>query len=273
MMNAVNPAIPAGVIKNNLITGGQASQASDQLLFLIDDFLRCGLRLHSINYILYQMALLWSRAISVCHNRSMKQQFFLPFTGFWLTFWGGDTRAQNHHHDTTSQKYAFDFIQTDESGKFFRTTGADNEDYFSFGQDIISPSPGIVIEVVDGLRDNKPGQLNSFNFTGNYVMLKHGNGLFSILGHLRQHSIVVKAGDKVNLGQKLGECGNSGYSTDPHLHFHVQDSSVFAEMDKDYKRVDIAQGQKIFFARLKLIKNGKQTVENYSPVKADIVSN
>lgn len=201
-------------------------------------------------------------------------KFYLPFTGFWLTFWGGDTLKQNHHHDTVSQKHAFDFIQTDESGKFFRTTGATNEDYFSFGKDIISPSPGVVIEVVDGLRDNKPGQLNSFNFTGNYVMLKHGNSLFSILGHLRQNSITVKVGEKVSIGQKLGECGNSGYSTDPHLHFHIQDSDVFAEMDENYKRVDIAKGQKIFFERIKLMKNGKQTiVENYSPIKGDIISN
>ena len=204
----------------------------------------------------------------------MKQQFSLPFSDFWLTFWGGDSLKQNHHHDTISQKHAFDFIQTDKNGKFFRTTGANNEDYFSFGQDIISPAAGVVIEVVDGLRDNKPGQLNSFNFIGNYVMLKHGNSLFSVLGHLRQNSITVKVGEKVSLGQKLGACGNSGYSTDPHLHFHIQDSDVFAEMDENYKRIDIAKGQKIFFEQIKLMKNGKQTiVENYSPVKGDIISN
>lgn len=200
--------------------------------------------------------------------------FRLPFNGFWLTFWGGDTLKQNHHHDSTSQKYAFDLIQTDENGKFFRTTGKTNEDYFSFGLDIVAPANGVIVEVVNGLRDNKPGELNSFNFIGNYVMLRHEAKLFSVLGHLRQNSIVVKAGDKVKIGQKLGECGNSGYSTDPHLHFHVQNSDVFAKMDKDYKQVNVAKGQKIYFERTKIEKNGKQKiVDNYSPVKGDIVGN
>lgn len=200
------------------------------------------------------------------------KKFQLPFNGFWLTFWGGDTLEQNHHHDTVSQKYAFDFIQTDKNGKFFRTNGKNNDDYFSFGTDIISPADGVVIEVVDGLRDNKPRELNSFNFIGNYVMLKHGDKLFSILGHLRQNSIVVKAGEQINPGQKLGECGNSGYSTDPHLHFHVQNSDVFAKMDKDYKKINVAMGQKVFFERIQIMKNNKpKTVENYSPFKGDVV--
>src|SRR4051812_32979782 len=105
------------------------------------------------------------------------QKFILPFNGFWLTFWGGDTLEKNYHHSTVSQKYAFDFIQTNETGNFFRSNGKTNEDYFSFGLDIIAPSNAVVIEIVDGMRDNKPGELNSFNVIGNYIMLKHGNSL------------------------------------------------------------------------------------------------
>lgn len=199
---------------------------------------------------------------------------FLPFDGSWLTFWGGDTPEQNHHHDTASQKYAFDFIMTDAAGKFFHTNGKSCEDYFSFGQNIIAPAEGEVIETVDGLRDNKPGELNSFNFIGNYVMLKQTDNVFLVLGHLRQNSVLVKPNQKIKAGDKIGECGNSGYSTDPHLHMHAQSSSVFARVDKNYKRVDVAKGCMVKFASIRVQTDSKaKTLANYSPVKGDKVSN
>lgn len=200
--------------------------------------------------------------------------FQLPFNDYWLAFWGGDTPEQNQHHATQSQKHAFDFIQTDKNGKFFKSSGETNEDYYSFGADVLAPAEGEVIETVDGMRDNQPGELNSFHFLGNYVMLKHSEGVYSILGHLRQNSITVKAGQKLLAGQRLGECGNSGYSTDSHLHFHVQDSATFAKAGPNYERVDIAQGVKVFFAKVaRQVNDTEDVVENYSPVKGDKVSN
>ncbi len=196
-------------------------------------------------------------------------KFSLPFHGTWLTFWGGDTAESNHHHDTQSQKYAFDFIMVNKEVSFFKTDGSSNEDYFSFGLDILAPASGEIIEVVSGLRDNKPKELNSFNFIGNYIMIKHDDSTFSVLGHLKQNSTVVKVGQKVKAGDKLAECGNSGYTTDPHLHFHVQDSDVFAKLDDNYKRIDVAKGKKVYFDKLKV---GKDIEENYSPIKGDKVS-
>lgn len=206
---------------------------------------------------------------------TMKQAitYSLPFDGKWLTFWGGDTLEQNIHHDTVSQKHAFDFIMVDESGKFFRTNGETVEDYYSFGQNILAPGDGKVAEAVDGLRDNKPGQLNSFNFLGNYIMIQHSSEAFSVLGHLQQGSVLVKAGQNVRAGEMLAKCGNSGYSTDPHLHYHVQDSAIFAEIDTDYKRIDIAKGKKIRFEQIEVINRSKnKTLKNYSPVKGDVVT-
>lgn len=198
----------------------------------------------------------------------------LPFNDFWLTFWGGDTAEQNHHHDVASQKYAFDFIKTNKDGKFFRTNGKTNGDYFSFGADILAPADGVVVEVVNGLRDNKPSELNSFNFIGNYIMIKHAEDIFSILGHLRQNSAVVNVTDKVKVSQKIAECGNSGYTTEPHLHFQIQNSDVFAKVDKNYKRIDIAKGQKVFFKQVFALKDDEQeTKSNYSPIKGDTVAN
>ena len=196
--------------------------------------------------------------------------FSLPFNGEWLTFWGGDTAEQNHHHDSQSQRYAFDFIVVDDSGKFVKTNGATSDDYYSFGLDVLAPADGEVVEAVDGLRDNKPKELNNFNFIGNYIMIKHDDKTYSVLGHLKQHSVAVKNGDRVKRGQKIALCGNSGNTSDPHLHFHVQDSDVFAKVDENYKRQDVARGVKVYFLNIKV--NGNVATKR-SPVKGDRVAN
>ncbi|CAN5625598.1 hypothetical protein BH23PAT2_BH23PAT2_02530 [soil metagenome] len=100
-------------------------------------------------------------------------------------------------------------------------------------------------------------------------MIKHNDTTFSVLGHLKQNSTIINVGQKVKAGDKLAECGNSGHTTDPHLHFHVQDSDVFARVDENYKRVDVAKGKKIYFSRLRV---NEDTKENYSPVKGDKVA-
>ena len=66
------------------------------------------------------------------------------------------------------------------------------------------------------------------NPVGNHVVIDHG-GEFSFLAHLRQGSVSVKAGDRVSAGQPLGRCGNSGNTTMPHLHYHLQTTAVFAQ--------------------------------------------
>ena len=194
--------------------------------------------------------------------------FSLPFNDSWTVFWGGDSLEQNHHHTTKSQKYAFDFIVTDAERKFFRTNGSVNEDYYSYGREVLSPADAEIIEVVNGLRDSKPKELNNFSFIGNYTMIKHNKNTYSVLGHLKQNSIGVKAGDIVKSGDVLAHCGNSGYTTDPHLHFHVQDSSIFAKVDKRYNLIEIAKAKKVYFTKLKV---NNKLVDNYSPIRGDIV--
>jgi murein DD-endopeptidase MepM/ murein hydrolase activator NlpD len=56
----------------------------------------------------------------------------------------------------------------------------------------------------------------------NYVAIDHGDDTFAMYVHLKQCSVPVKIGDKVEQGQKIGEVGNTGYSTQPHLHFSVR---------------------------------------------------
>lgn len=82
-------------------------------------------------------------------------------------------------------------------------------------------------EATDGLSDNKPGVMDRDHPTGNHVILDHGNGEFSFLAHLKQGSVAVKVGDRVKPGDKLGLCGNSGNTSEPHLHYHLQTTAKF----------------------------------------------
>ncbi|HEX6938406.1 MAG TPA: M23 family metallopeptidase [Longimicrobiales bacterium] len=88
-----------------------------------------------------------------------------------------------------------------------------------------------VIEVVaasrDGIEDNRPGVLNAAEPLGNHVVLGHGNGEYSFLAHLRKGSVRVRVGDRVSAGDRVGECGNSGDSSEPHLHYHLQTTPDF----------------------------------------------
>lgn len=73
---------------------------------------------------------------------------------------------------------------------------------------------------------------------------------------------------KISIGQKIRQRGNSGYSTDPNLHFHAQDSDVFARIDKNYNSVDVARGLKVEFQSKTVLKDNKpKVILNYSPVK------
>ena len=183
----------------------------------------------------------------------------LPFKGEWSVTWGGDTKEQNYHVESVAQKNAFDFLIYDEKGLTHKGTGEANEDYYAFGKELYSPCDGEVVLVVDGIKDNIPGVLNPIYIPGNTVIIKTANGEFVFFAHFKQHSIVVKQGQKVTTGALLGLCGNSGNSSEPHLHFHLQNTE---DMTK-------ATGAKCFFDQLKV--NGVLK-SDYSPVKGDKIS-
>ena len=184
----------------------------------------------------------------------------LPFKGEWTVFWGGDTEALNYHVATPSQRGAFDFLIMDENGKSFSGDGSKNEDYFAFGKELIAPAAGEVVLAVDGIKDNKPGIMNPAFVTGNTVIIKTTNNEYLLLAHFKQHSIKVKQGDSVTQGQVLGLSGNAGNSSEPHLHFHIQ----------NMKEMSQATGAKSYFKSIKV--NGKVKTD-YSPIKGERISN
>ncbi len=188
----------------------------------------------------------------------------LPFEGKWLVFWGGDTKTLNHHHGVLNQNYTFDFLVVDKNGKTHRNPGKKNSDYFAFGRKVLAPADGVVTDVIRGVRDNVPGSMNPYSALGNAVIIKHREHEVSVLAHLKQNSIRVKVGDKVEKGQILGLCGNSGNSSEPHIHYHIQNTPIIQD----------GTGIKCIFTDIILSKYGKDLIkEKYSPVKNDIVKN
>ena len=184
----------------------------------------------------------------------------LPFKGEWTVSWGGDTKEQNYHVESVAQKNAFDILMYDQKGATHKGTGASNEDYYAFGKELYAPCDGEVVLVVDGVKDNIPGVLNPIYIPGNTVIIKTATGEYAFFAHFKQHSIVVKQGQKVSTGALLGLCGNSGNSSEAHLHFHLQNVE---DMTK-------ATGAKCYFDQLKV--NGVLK-SDYSPVKGDKISN
>lgn len=150
----------------------------------------------------------------------------LPFTGDWLVLWGGRTVALNRHASSPDQRFAYDFLIA-RDGVSHSGAGHANTDYYAFGQPVLAPAAGTVVDAVDGIADNEPGSLNATDALGNHVIIDHGNGEFSFLAHLEKGSVTVRAGDHVDAGTVLGKCGNSGNSTEPHLHYHLQSTQTF----------------------------------------------
>lgn len=197
-------------------------------------------------------------------NTSRNQtKLILPFKGEWFVVWGGDTPEQNQHQDAPNQRFAFDILKTDTEGKTHKGNGSKNEDYYAFGQEIIAPADGVVTYVVDGVHNNQPGEMNRMFVPGNLVIIKHADNEYSLFAHFKQNSIRVKVGDKVKRGQVIGLCGNSGNSSEPHLHFQVQNTPFFEDEGS----------MKVFFEKVTVKRDGKiETKTDYSPVKGDIVS-
>lgn len=189
-----------------------------------------------------------------------KTDLILPFKGEWTVFWGGDTEDLNYHVVSEAQKNAFDIVINDKDGKTFETNGKTNNDYYAFGKELIAPCDAEVVLVVDGVKDNIPGELNPIYIPGNTVILKTENDEFLFFAHFKQNSIVVQQGQKVKQGDLLGLCGNSGNSSEAHLHFHIQ----------NVEDMNNATGAKCYFDEI--IVNGKSKI-NYSPIKGDRVKN
>jgi len=119
-----------------------------------------------------------------------------------------------------------------------------------------------VTDVINGVRDNTPGSMNPYSALGNAVVIRHGECEFSVLAHMKLDSIRAKVGQQVSTGQVIGLCGNSGNSSEPHLHYHLQNTPIIQD----------GTGIKCFFEGVSLLKDGAwERQEEYSPLRGDII--
>lgn len=156
-----------------------------------------------------------------------KGTYHLPFSGTWWIFWGGNTDIQNAHVVAPDQRHAYDIVIA-KNGSDFHGTPDNNSNYYDFGQRILSPCDATVVEAVDGIAENIPGTMNANQPFGNHVVLDCGGGEYLVMAHFKDHSLKVRKGDKVSDGQLIALCGNTGNSSEPHLHIHLQNGPVLS---------------------------------------------
>jgi hypothetical protein len=173
----------------------------------------------------------------------------LPFSGRWLVQNSPARRIPSHGTDLLGGRYAIDFVGVDD-----RRRTSDHSDwrtllsteppgrFFSYGRPVLAPGDGVVVQVHDGEPDHaarrsqvtlagyalgQPARLRRgvAAVAGNHVIINlKGTGLYVGLAHLRTGSLRVGTGDEVRTGERIADCGNSGNSTQPHLHLQVMDN-------------------------------------------------
>ena len=162
------------------------------------------------------------------HDRCPSRVAFrLPLEGPFTVAWGGSTSAVNYHVFLPDQRWAYDLLVT-QNGRSFIGDGADFEDYFIYGESVFSPASGLVFAAHDGAPDVPIGSPRwGLSGLGNFIGLEVSPDEFFFVGHLQPGSVSVNVGDQVTLGDFLGRVGNSGNSSEPHVHLHLQDSKWF----------------------------------------------
>lgn len=152
--------------------------------------------------------------------------------------WGGDSIETNYHASVPDQRWAYDLLVEP-----YLTGSSNLEDYGCYGLPVVAPVSGLVTSTRDGEPDEAPGiaSNNVIAPTGNHVVIQLETGTYLVIAHLKQGSVVVKTGDTVEEGQMIGECGNSGNTSEPHIHIHHQrqDPTVFP--------VNFAEGLPLYF--------------------------
>jgi hypothetical protein len=182
-----------------------------------------------------------------------KVKYSLPLEGSWFMRGMPANGVLDHHRFGIPNEFGVDFCRVGPNGEAFRNEGKEASDYYGFGEKVLAAADGVVAavnnsavqewtrfnpdkgessqeyqerffeEVTAALKGNVRNWVG-----GNYVIIKHAEGEYSSYFHLKEKSVRVKVGDKVQRGQHIGDVGNTGDSFEVHLHFQVNDSDNFA---------------------------------------------
>jgi hypothetical protein len=152
--------------------------------------------------------------------------------------WGGNSIKTNYHAVAPDQRWAYDLVIEP-----YFSGSSKLEDYGCFGTPVVAPIGGKIVSAHDGEPDEIPGIVSN-NFeapTGNYVVILMETNTYLVIAHLKNGSVLVESGDTVEEGQEIGLCGNSGNTSEPHIHIHHQrqDPAVFP--------INFAEGLPLYF--------------------------
>jgi hypothetical protein len=172
----------------------------------------------------------------------------LPFHGRWLVENSPSRRIPSHGTHLLATTYAIDFVPVDARGRSaprsWRSILSTERPggFVGFGRAVLAPAAGTIVVVHDGEDDHvarrSPLALIGYALTqarrvrggtgaiaGNHVVLGLAGGIHVLIAHLRRGSITVSAGEHVVVGAAIGACGNSGNSTEPHVHLQAMDGA------------------------------------------------
>lgn len=166
------------------------------------------------------------------NNYQSKVNYSLPFINEWTVANGSVDRSMSHSWNIVPQRYAYDFLILDDEGSSFKGDKMKLANYYCYGQEVIAPADGIVISVVDKYPDSnidKKGKVvcTAKDIRGNHVLIKHSDYEYSTIAHLKPKSIFVHEGQQIKRGDLIALCGNSGNTSEPHIHYQLQDNYSF----------------------------------------------
>lgn len=167
-----------------------------------------------------------------------------PVAGRWLGMNSPVDKVPSHGVRVYGQAHAIDLVH--EALDAPRPAFGDgpamrrSADYPAFGQPVRSMVAGTVVRSSDSQRDHRArsnkwavaylmaeGALRELGgprfVTGNHITIQTAQGRYALLAHLKQGSALVRRGDTVEAGQVVAACGNTGNSSEPHVHAQLMD--------------------------------------------------
>lgn len=136
---------------------------------------------------------------------------------------GGSSPFINGHFRVSPQNYALDIVGLNSLGMRASSFdgGSDLNDYVIYGDSVYSPCDGTVVIAVDEYDDLIPPTTDTEHLAGNHILIEC-DGVEILLAHLKNGTLVVSEGDAVTTDSLLGQVGNTGNTSEPHLHMHVE---------------------------------------------------
>lgn len=180
-----------------------------------------------------------------------------------------------------SQRYAIDWVQLGGDNKTYTGDAKDNNNYHCFGKEALAIADATVVDIKDGIPENTPDEtvravpITLETVSGNRVILDLGGGVYAMYAHLQPGSLRVSTGNHIKAGQVLGLVGNTGNSSEPHLHFQLMDQpSPLASEGLPYQLPSyIVTGHGTVEGNAPVVKKltPPQTYRNQMPKEDDVV--